>query len=154
VEALGTVFFVSGVITSLSFLAAVRLAKRFGLLNTMVFSHIPANILLMFLPLVPSAWGALALLFTREALSHMDVPTRQSYTMAVVAPEERTAAAGLTALSRSAAQSASPSLGGYLTQAVGMASPFILAGATKIVYDVALYLYFRRVKPPEEVRRS
>jgi len=151
-DLLGVLFFFSGLLASLSFLAAARLARRFGLLNTMVFTHLPSNILLALVPLAPVAWGAVALYLVRESLSQMDVPTRQSYTVAVVAPEERTAAAGITTLSRNVAQSVSPSLGGYLAQTVALSSPFFVGAAVKGVYDVALYVFFRRVRPPEERR--
>ena len=149
--ALGTIFFLSGLLTSASYLVAARLAGRIGLINTMVFTHLPSNVLLMLVPLAPTVWGAITLYLAREALSQMDVPTRQSYVISVVGPDERTSAAGATMLSRNAAQSISPPLGGYLTQIVGQASPFLLCGLLKVIYDISLYFSFRGINPPEEV---
>jgi predicted MFS family arabinose efflux permease len=150
VETLGTVFFVSGVLSALSFLVAARLATRIGLLNTVVFTHLPSSVLIIFVPFMPTLWLALGIYLVREALSQMDVPTRQSYTVAVVAPEERTAAAGITALSRNLAQTFSPSLGGVLGQAFGPASPFVVCGLIKTAYDLVLYRVFRHIRPAEE----
>ncbi|MBI4336818.1 MAG: MFS transporter [Chloroflexi bacterium] len=148
---LSLVLFGSGVLSSLSFPVAAFLADRLGLVNVMVFTHLPSNLLLMAIPFGPNPWVAIGLLLVREALSQMDVPTRQSYIMAIVEEDERVTAAGLTTLSRTAAQSSSPSLAGYLVQALGLATPFLLSGTLKICYDLALYFSFRRIRPPEEV---
>ena len=150
----GVAFFLGGLLGALSFPVAAWLARRIGLVNTMVFTHLPSNLFFAAIALAPWGWLALAFYFCREALGSMDVPTRQSYIMAVVSPEERTAAAGFTTLSRQAAQSVSPSLAGWMVQAVGAGSPFFLAGGVKILYDLGLWLSFRRIKPPEEVRTS
>jgi len=157
-ERLGTLFFVSGLLSGASFLVAARLAGRFGLLNTMVFSHLPSNVLLMLVPLAPSLPLALAAYLSRMALSQMDVPTRQAYTVALVEPEERTAAAGTTNLSRTAAQAVSPSLGGLAMGSLSLSAPFLIGGGLKIVYDLVLFAAFRRVRladqaPLAEVER-
>jgi predicted MFS family arabinose efflux permease len=128
------------------------LARRFGLLNTMVFTHLPSNALLAlvaFMPTFPLAGGALLL---RQALSQMDVPTRQAYTMELVAPEERTAAASVTSLARSAGTSASPVVSGALLTGplLALGLPLIIGGALKAVYDLALWSVFRRVVVPAE----
>lgn len=149
-ERLGTIFFVSGILSGASFLVAARLAGRFGLLNTMVFSHLPSNVLLMLVPLAPSLPLALAAYLSRMALSQMDVPTRQAYTVALVEPEERTAAAGTTNLSRTLAQAVSPSLGGLAMGSLSLSAPFLIGGGLKIVYDLALFAAFRRVRLAEE----
>lgn len=151
---LGVIFFTSGLLSSLSFLAAARIAKRIGLLRTMVFTHLPSNGLLLLVPFMPVLWAALAVFLAREALSQMDVPTRQSYTVAVVEPADRTAASGITTLSRNAAQSAGPSLGGLLAQATGLATPIIAAALLKGIYDLALYGIFRHTRPPDEMDRA
>lgn len=147
---LGLIFSATQIVTAASFLLAERVARRIGLLKTMVFSHIPSNIFLAAIPFAPSAAGAVALLLCRHSLSQMDVPTRQSYLMAVVEESDRTAAAGLTNVSRSTAQSFSPSLAGYLIANVWIGSPFVASGALKLVYDLIIYRSFRRLKPPEE----
>jgi MFS family permease len=149
-SSLGLVFFGTQIITAFSFLAAERIARRIGLLNTMVFSHIPSNIFLAAVPLAPTALGAVLLLFCRQSLSQMDVPTRQSYVMAVVDESDRTPAAGLTNVSRSISQSISPSVAGYMIASIWVGTPLFAAGLLKIVYDVLIYGSFRRVKPPEE----
>ena len=152
VETLACVFFVAGLLSGLSFFAATWLSKRIGLINTMVFTHIPASLLLVAFPFAPTAAFALVLYLVRTALSQMDVPTRQSYTMAVVRPEDRTAAAGATVISRNLARIGSPSLAGYLVQAVSLSSPFIVSGGVKTAYCLALYWMFRGIKPPEETK--
>jgi MFS family permease len=132
-------------------LVAARLAIRFGLINTMVFSHLPSNILLMLVPFMPTLELAVALLFVRFAISQMDVPTRQSYTMAVVEPDERSAAAGVTGIARSLGAAASPILATPLYAVPGLAAiPFLVGGGLKVVYDILLYHEFSRVRPPEE----
>ncbi len=150
----GTVFFWTGVLTALSYLAAVRIARRIGLVNTMVFTHIPSSLCLLAIPFMPELSYVIALLFVRGALSQMDVPTRSSYVMAIVAPEERPAAASVTSVPRSLAAAASPFLAGYLLSVSAFGWPLIAAGATKIVYDVLLLVLFRHVRPPEEQARG
>ena len=128
-----------------------RIAKRFGLIATMVFTHIPSNILLILVPLMPNLALAIAVFLARFSISQMDVPTRQSYTMAVVAPDERSAAAGVTTIARSVGAAISPSLAGLLMGIPALFSfPFFLSGGLKIVYDVLIYNSFRGLKPPEE----
>ncbi len=143
-------FFWSNILTAFSYPIAVRLAKRFGLVNTMVFTHIPSSIFLIIAAFVPNLIVVLALLLLRSALSQMDVPTRTSYVMAVVTPAERTAAASFTAVPRSLASSLSPALAGALLGTSLSALPFVLCGGLKIVYDLALLWSFRHIKPPEE----
>lgn len=148
---LGVLFFAANLLAGLSALSAARIAARFGLINTMVFTHIPSNLLLILVPLMPTAGMATSLLLVRYCISQMDVPTRQSYTMAVVSPDERSAAAGITTIARSVGAAVSPSLSGQLMSAAAtMSIPFFLAGGLKIAYDIALYLSFRAMKPPEE----
>ena len=144
-------FFWSGVLGAFSFPVAAWLAKRIGLVNTMVFTHIPSSIFLILAVFAPNLITALALLLARSALSQMDVPTRTSYVMAVVTPAERTAAASVTAVPRGLASALSPSLTGALLATSAAGLPFILCGALKIVYDLALLYSFRHVKPPEEI---
>jgi predicted MFS family arabinose efflux permease len=143
-------FFWMNLLAAISFPLAVRIAARIGLINTMVFTHLPANLCLMALPLADSFAVAVALLLVRALLSQMDVPTRQSYVMAVVTPEERPAAASVTNLPRSLAASLGPSLGGFLLALGGFGWPFVLAGALKAGYDLALLRMFRGIRPPEE----
>jgi MFS family permease len=147
---LSYIFSVSGVLTAFSFMAAAKIADRIGLINTMVFTHIPANILIIAVAFAPTLPIAVALYLLRMALSQMDVPTRQSYIVAVVREDERTTSAGITNISRNVTQAISPSLIGVLINSLSLAAPFIIGGALKVVYDVALYLNFRNVKPPEE----
>ncbi len=149
---LGLIFAATQIVTAISFLAAERIARRIGLLRTMVFSHIPSNLFLIAVPFAPSALGAIFLLLCRQSLSQMDVPTRQSYVMAVVDESDRTPAAGFTNVSRSVAQSVSPSLAGYAIAAVWIGSPLVAAGAFKLAYDLLIYRSFRKFKPPEEIR--
>ncbi len=135
----------------ISALLAVRLAKRFGLINTMVFTHIPSNLLLILVPLMPTLPLAVAVLLLRFSISQMDVPTRQSYTMGVVAPHERSAAAGVTTIARSVGATAAPTITGFLLAIPAFINyPFFLAGSIKILYDVLLYRSFVGHKPPEE----
>jgi MFS family permease len=144
---LGALFFTANVLTALSFLAAVPLARRFGLLNTMVFTHLPSNVLLALVALMPTFPLAAGALLLRQLLSQMDVPTRQAYTMALVAPDERTAAASVTSLARSAGSAASPVISGALLYGTSLTLglPFVIAGAMKSAYDLTLWLIFRRV---------
>ena len=148
---LGSIFFGANVLAGISALLAVPLAAKIGLINTMVFTHIPSNILLMLVPLMPNLPLAIGLLLVRFSISQMDVPTRQSYTMAVVAPDERSAASGVTAIARSVGASISPMLTGFFFSIpIFFNAPLFLAGGLKIVYDLLLYREFRSVKPPEE----
>jgi MFS family permease len=147
----GMIFFSTGVLAALSFLAAVRIAKRIGLVNTMVFTHIPSSLCLIAIPFTPQLAYVIVLLFVRSALSQMDVPTRSSYVMAIVSPEERPAAASITSVPRSIAAAASPSLAGYMLAVSPFGWPLIAAGAIKIVYDLLLLAMFRKVRPPEEL---
>jgi MFS family permease len=149
-ELLGLAFFGVGILQSVSFLVAARLAGRIGLVNTMVFTHLPSNVLLAAIPFAPNLGLALALLLARFALSQMDVPARQSYVVAVVDPEERTAAASVTNATRTVAQAVSPALAGALLQSLALGVPFILAGTLKGIYDLALLAAFRNVKPKGE----
>lgn len=147
---LGAIFFGANILAGLSALAAARVARRIGLVNTMVWTHIPSNVLLMLVPLMPSLPLAVAVLLVRFSISQMDVPTRQSYIMAVVDPDERSAAAGATTIARTAAVAAAPVLTGTLLGASLFSLPFFLAGSLKIIYDLLLYRSFKAVKPPEE----
>lgn len=148
---LGSIFFGANILAGISALLAIRLAAKIGLINTMVFTHIPSNILLILVPLMPTLSLAIAVLLLRFSISQMDVPTRQSYTMAVVSPDERSAASGVTAIARSVGASVSPALTGLLFSIpVLFNAPFFLSGGLKIIYDLLLYREFRAVRPPEE----
>lgn len=142
-EALGALFFGTNLLSAVSFLAAARVAERFGLLNTMVFSHLPSNLLLLLVPFMPGFASAAATLLARHLLSQMDVPTRQAYTVALVAPEERAAAAGFTVSVRALAQAIAPVFAGVSMAAAATPLPFVLAGGLKIVYDLLLFFRFR-----------
>jgi MFS family permease len=149
---LGTIFFAANILAGLSALFAARIAKRFGLINTMVFTHVPSNIFLILVPLMPNLPLAIGMLLARFSISQMDVPTRQSYTMAVVAPDERSAASGVTTIARSVGAALSPSLAGLMMATpLLFSAPFILAGGLKLVYDFLLYKSFRSMQPPEEM---
>jgi MFS family permease len=152
--AAGAIFFWTGVLSALSYFAAAWMAERIGLIKTMVFTHLPANLCLALVPFAPNLSLAITLLFMRSALSQMDVPTRTSYVMAVVAPQERAAAASVTAVPRSLASAASPMLAGAMLAASGFGWPLVLAGGLKIVYDLLLLAMFRNVRPPEETARQ
>jgi MFS family permease len=142
---LSYIFSIAGVLTAFSFLVAAKLADKVGLINTMVFTHIPSNILILLIAFAPTLSLAIALYLSRMALSQMDVPIRQSYIVAVVEEDERTAAAGITNISRNIAQAVSPSLAGYILQSLSfLSAPFVLGGVLKIVYDIALYSKFKR----------
>jgi MFS family permease len=148
---LGSIFFGANILAGISALVAVPLANRFGLINTMVFTHIPSNILLILVPFMPTLSLAIGVLLLRFSISQMDVPTRQSYTMAVVDSDERSAASGVTSIARSVGASISPVLTGlFFSVPVLLGAPFILSGGLKIVYDLLLFREFRAVKPPEE----
>jgi MFS family permease len=148
---LGGIFFGANLLGGLSALVAAGIAKRIGLINTMVFTHLPSNVLLMLVPFMPTLPLAVALLLIRFSISQMDVPTRQSYTLAVVDPDERSAASGVTSVARTVGASFAPALTGVLlANPLLGAAPFLLAGGLKIVYDLALWRSFRALKPPEE----
>ena len=153
--ALSYIFSAANVITALSYIAAAKIADRIGLVNTMVFTHLPSNILLILVAFAPSLQLAVILYLIRMTMSQMDVPTRQSYIVAIVSEDERTAASGLTNVSRNIAQTISPSLFGYIFQSsLSLAAPFVLGGVIKIIYDLALYFNFRNIKPKDELYRK
>ncbi len=148
---IGGIFFGANILAGFSALAAVKVASRIGLVRTMVVTHIPSNILLILVPLMPNLKLAIAVLMLRFSISQMDVPTRQSYTLAVVNPDEASAAAGVTGIARTTGASLSPILAGLLLGSPALLSaPFFLAGGLKIVYDLLLYRSFRSIRPPEE----
>lgn len=152
--AAGTIFFWVGLLAAASQLASPWVAARIGLVNTMVFTHLPANVFLILVPFMPTLALALVFLFLRSALSSMDVPARTSYVMAVVSPGERPAAASVTAVPRSLAAALSPALAGYLLALSAFGWPLIICGTLKIVYDLTLLKMFQRVKPPEESKEA
>jgi MFS family permease len=148
---LGSIFFGANLLAGVSALLAARIAARIGLINTMVFTHIPSNLLLCLVPLMPTLPLAIGVLLVRFSISQMDVPTRQSFTMAVVAPDERSAASGVTTIARSVGAAASPAISGiFLAVPLLMSAPFLVAGSLKIVYDLLLYRSFKMLRPPEE----
>lgn len=147
---LGQLFFGANILAGCSALVAARVAARIGLINTMAFTHLPANVFLLLTPLMPTFPLAAAMVLLRYSTAQMDVPTRQAYLMAVVAPDERSAAAGVTALARTIASAFGPVVTGVFFSASLLNMPFFLAGGIKIVYDLALYWNFRHIKPPEE----
>lgn len=154
IVAAGSIFFWTGVLSALSQLAAAPLARRIGLINTMVFTHLPANLFLLLVPFMPNLALALLFLSLRAALSQMDVPARSSYVMAVVTPGERAAAASVTAVPRSLAAAASPAVAGWLLSVSPFGWPLVLCGGLKITYDVLLLYMFRKVRPPEEQSKT
>ena len=147
---LSYIFSIAGVLTAFSYIAAAKIADKIGLINTMVFTHIPANILIIGLAFAPTLAVAVILYLLRMALSQMDVPTRQSYIVAVVREEERTSAAGITNISRNDTQAISPSLVRILIHSLSLSAPFVIGGVLKVAYDMALFLNFRKVKTREE----
>ncbi len=147
---LGSIFFGANLLAGVSALLAVPLAKKIGLIRTMVFTHLPSNMLLILVPLMPTFTLAISMLLLRFSISQMDVPTRQAYTMAVVAPDERSAAAGITGIARSIGASLAPSIAGALLS-VSVGSPFIIAGGLKIVYDLILFRNFKASKVADEI---
>lgn len=150
---LGSIFFVANVLAGLSSLYAVKLAGRIGLIRTMVYTHIPSNVLLILVPLMPSLPLAVAMLLLRFSISQMDVPTRQAYTMAVVAPDERSAAAGVTGIARTTGAAISPVLAGPMLAVPALAGlPFFIAGGLKILYDLLLYRSFKASEPGDGTR--
>ncbi|HET9014767.1 MAG TPA: MFS transporter [Thermomicrobiaceae bacterium] len=146
----GTIFFWTGVLSAISYPVAARVAGKIGLVRTMVFSHLPANVFLILVPVMPSLWPAIALLLARSFLSQMDVPTRNSYVMAVVSPAERPAAASVTSVPRSLAAASSPLLSGWLLGLSIFGWPLVIGGALKAIYDLTLLAMFASVRPPEE----
>jgi MFS family permease len=149
-QELGLMFFASNVLTAISLWVAARLASRIGLVNTMVFTHIPSSLLLIAIPFLPDAWLAVLFWLVRAFFVQMDAPTSQSYTMAVVGPEERSAMAAATSVCRSAGIAAGPAAATVLWGAASASAPFVVGGVVKIIYDLALWVLFRQVKPPEE----
>ena len=148
---LGGIFFCANVLAGLSALFASRLATRIGLVRTMVVTHLPSNVLLLLVPLMPNLTLAVIVLLVRFSISQMDVPTRQSYTMAVVPPEERSAAGGITGVARTAGAAISPIFAGLLfSRPLLIDVPFFIAGTLKIAYDLVLYRQFAAIRPPEE----
>jgi MFS family permease len=148
---LGAIFFGVNILAGVSALAAAWVAGKIGLINTMVYTHLPSNVLLIFVPFMPNLYLAVGLLLIRSSISQMDVPTRQSYVMAVVDPDERSAASGITNVARTIGVSLSPVFTGiFISNPAFLGFPFIISGMLKIVYDLALYFNFRNVKPPEE----
>jgi MFS family permease len=154
-ETLGAIFFWANIFAGISALLASRLASRFGLIKTMVATHLPSNVLLILVPLMPTLPLAVLVLLVRFSISQMDVPTRQSYIMAVVSPEERSAAAGITGVARTTGAAISPLFVGFMFARPALINlPFFIAGTLKIIYDLLLYKEFVAVHPPEEVRGS
>jgi len=151
IEFAGSIFFWAGLLTAFSYLVAARIASRIGLVKTMVYTHLPSSLCLIAIPFCSDLAYAVALLLIRSALSQMDVPTRSSYVMAIVSPQERAAAASVTSVPRSLAAAASPALAGYLLGISSFGWPLIVGGALKIVYDVLLLAMFSRVRPAEEI---
>jgi MFS family permease len=147
---LGGIFFGTNLLAAFSFLAAPAIARRFGLLNTMVFTHLPSNVLLLLVPLMPNLKLAVVMLLVRNLLSQLDVPTRQSYTMAVVDPDERAASAGILSVARNAGAAIAPLFTAPVLSVPSLGLPFLLAGGLKVVYDLWIFAVFRRLKPPEE----
>jgi MFS family permease len=150
VATIGAIFFVTSLCSAVSYFAAVPLARRFGLINTMVFTHLPSSLFLVLTAFAPTVWSAFGLLILRSLLSQMDVPTRSSYVMAVVRPEERPAAASVTAVPRSLASAVAPLLSGWLLTLTPFGWPLVLAGTLKAAYDLTLLRQFSAIKPPEE----
>ena len=151
---LAVLFFAARILNAASHVAAAWLARRIGLVNTMVFTHLPSSLFLMAAPAAPTAGVAGALFLAREALVEMDVPTRQSYVMAIVQPSERTFASGVTNVTRNVSWAIGPSVAGFVMQRVALAVPLFIGGALKILYDVTLYVSFRHIRPPEEAVSS
>jgi MFS family permease len=150
VTTVASVFFWTNILSALSMLAAVPIARRIGLVRTMVFTHLPSNFCLLAIPFVSDLGIVIALLLVRSLLSQMDVPTRNSYVMAVVTPPERPAAASVTSVPRSLASALGPVIAGWLFAVSGFGWPLLLGGLLKSAYDVALLLMFSHVRPPEE----
>jgi MFS family permease len=156
VAVIGAIYLGANFFAGLSALAAARVAARIGLVRTMVFTHVPSNILLILVPLMPTLPLAVLVLLARFSISQMDVPTRQSYTVAVVDPDERSAANGITNIARTTAAALSPGVTGAMLSASGpwLSAPFFVAGGLKLIYDALLYRLFVSVKPPEEQKAT
>jgi predicted MFS family arabinose efflux permease len=152
-EGLGVVFFAVHILNAASHLGAAWLARRIGLVKTMVFTHLPSSLFLIAVPFAPSFKVAILLFLCREALVEMDVPTRQSYVAAVVLPSERTFASGLTNLARNVFWAVGSSFAGLVMQNLAFSAPLVIGGGIKVAYDVALYRAFRKLRPPEELER-
>jgi predicted MFS family arabinose efflux permease len=151
---LGAIFFGANILAAVSALAAASIARRIGLINTMVFTHLPSNVLLILVPLMPTLPLAILVLLARFSISQMDVPTRQSYTISVVDPDERSAAAGVTGIARTTGAAISPLFAAPLMAAPALAGlPFVISGVLKIVYDLSLWRAFRAHPAPEEAGR-
>jgi MFS family permease len=150
-SSLSYIFAIAGVLTAVSYMASTKIASKIGLVNTMVFTHIPSNVLLIFLAFAPTFSIAISLFFARMSLSQMDVPTRQSYLMGVVDENERIPAAVFTNTSRNISQAISPSFSGIIISTLSLSAPFVVGGILKIVYDVGIFFSFRKIKPPEEL---
>jgi MFS family permease len=148
---LSGIFFATNVLSALSFLAAPAIARRIGLLNTMVFTHLPSNFLILLVPLMPNLELTVLMLLVRNLLSQLDVPTRQSYTMAIVEPEERAAAAGLLSVSRNSGAALAPLFTAAILANPFYGWPFVIAGGLKVIYDLLIFAVFRKIRPPEEV---
>ena len=151
---LGVIFFLTNTAGALSYLAAAKIAARFGLINTMVFTHLPSNLLLMLVPAMPTLELAALVLVMRHALSQMDRPARESYTMAIVAPDERTAAASVISIATDAAAALSLAVVGAVAQLVTPGAFFVVAGLLRCVYNGALFGLFRHIRSPEEVEAA
>jgi len=150
-DIIALIFSGSSLLAAVSFMLAARIAERIGLINTMVYSHLPSNLMTMSIPFMPNLATSSAVYMGRSLLSQMDVPTRQSYVMAIVEPEERSRVAGLINLPRSLTSAIGPTITGFVMQFLGPSLPFLLAGGVKAIYDIALYFNFKDVKPPEEL---
>jgi predicted MFS family arabinose efflux permease len=147
---IGAIFAASSLLAACSFMLAARISEKIGLINTMVYSHLPSNLMTMVIPWLPNVEASSAVYIGRSLLGSMDVPTRQSYVMAIVKPEERSRVAGLINLPRSLTSAIGPSIAGIVMQFMGQSLPFLFAGSLKSAYDLALFFMFRNVKPPEE----
>jgi MFS family permease len=150
-DTIALIFSGSSLLAAISFMLAARIAERIGLINTMVYSHLPSNLMTMSIPFMPNLATSSAVYMGRSLLSQMDVPTRQSYVMAIVEPEERSRVAGLINLPRSLTSAIGPTISGFVMQFLGPSLPFLLAGGVKAFYDIALYFNFKDIKPPEEL---
>jgi predicted MFS family arabinose efflux permease len=151
---LGSIFFGANLLAGISALLAASIAKRIGLINTMIFTHLPSNVLLFFVPFMPTLPLAIGLLLARFSISQMDVPTRQSYVMAVVAPDERSAASGITGIARTTGAAIAPLFAGFLLASPILLGglPFVISGGLKVIYDLLLWRNFSSHKPPEETQ--
>jgi MFS family permease len=149
-DTIALIFSGSSLLAAISFMLAARISERIGLINTMVYSHLPSNLMTMSIPYMPNLAASSAIYMGRSLLSQMDVPTRQSYVMAIVRPDERSRVAGIINLPRSLTSAIGPTIAGFFMQFMGPSLTFLFAGGLKAVYDLTLYFNFRNVKPPEE----